>query len=149
MKKNGKIKSQKAKGLSRRNFIRTVGAASAAFTIIPRHTLGGIGYTAPSDMLNIAGIGVGGRGISDITAICPLEVDERQVLKLPMTTQQQRQTITWPIMKKTMNLGSLRSWPIFTRSAMWMRKEHSVHLRAIPKRRSIKISGRCLKKKNR
>ncbi len=82
MKKNGKIKNQKGKSLSRRNFIGTLGAASAALTIIPRHTLGGIGYTAPSDMLNVAGIGVGGRGISDITAICPLEVDERQVLKI-------------------------------------------------------------------
>ncbi|HEY5141550.1 MAG TPA: Gfo/Idh/MocA family oxidoreductase, partial [Methylococcales bacterium] len=82
MKKNGKTKSQKAKSLSRRNFISTFGAASAALTIIPRHTLGGIGYTAPSDMLNVAGIGVGGRGSSDISAICPLEVDERQVLKI-------------------------------------------------------------------
>ncbi len=69
MKKNEKIKSQKGKSLSRRNFIRTVGAASAAFTIIPRHVLGGIGYTAPSDMINVAGIGVGGRGTSDIRAI--------------------------------------------------------------------------------
>jgi hypothetical protein len=82
MKKNEKIKGQKTKSLSRRSFIRTVGAASAAFTIIPRHALGGVGYTAPSDMLNIAGIGVGGRGISDITAICPLEVDERQALRI-------------------------------------------------------------------
>jgi predicted dehydrogenase len=82
MKKNEKTRSQKGKSLSRRNFIGTVGAASAAFTIIPRYTLGGIGYTAPSDMLNVAGIGVGGRGSSDIIAICPPEVDERQVLKI-------------------------------------------------------------------
>ena len=82
MKKNEKTKSQRAKSLTRRNFISTVGAASAAFTIIPRYTLGGIGYTAPSDMLNVAGIGVGGRGSSDINAICPPEVDERQVLKI-------------------------------------------------------------------
>ncbi len=79
MKKNEKTKSQKAKSLSRRNFISTFGAASAAFTIIPRYTLGGIGYTAPSDLLNIAGIGVGGRGVDDIQAICSPEVDERQL----------------------------------------------------------------------
>jgi len=30
--------------------------------IVPRHVLGGVGYRAPSDRLNIAGIGVGGRG---------------------------------------------------------------------------------------
>lgn len=34
--------------------------------IIPRHVLGGNGYTAPSDKLLIAGIGVGGKGESDI-----------------------------------------------------------------------------------
>jgi|TARA_B100001964_G_scaffold229543_1_gene281993 predicted dehydrogenase len=30
--------------------------------IVPRHVLGGVGYQAPSDRLNIAGVGVGGRG---------------------------------------------------------------------------------------
>lgn len=37
-------------------------AAVAAFTIAPRHVLGGVGYKAPSDKLNIAGVGVGGMG---------------------------------------------------------------------------------------
>ncbi len=70
MKKSEKKKSQKGKSLSRRNFIGTVGSATAAFTIIPRHVLGGTGYTAASDLINIAGIGVGGRGASNIRAIC-------------------------------------------------------------------------------
>ncbi len=69
MKKNEKIRGQKVKSLSRRNFIGTVGSATAAFTIIPRHVLGGTGYTAASDLINIAGIGVGGRGASNIRAI--------------------------------------------------------------------------------
>jgi len=47
--------------MSRRDFIGTAGAV-AAFTIVPRHTLGGAGQTPPSEKLNIAGIGVGGRG---------------------------------------------------------------------------------------
>ena len=35
---------------------------AAALTILPRHVLGGSGYKAPSDKLNIAGVGVGGMG---------------------------------------------------------------------------------------
>ncbi|TDH25635.1 Gfo/Idh/MocA family oxidoreductase [Segetibacter sp. 3557_3] len=51
---------------SRRNFIKNTAIAAAGFMIVPRHVLGGRGYTAPSDKLLIAGIGVGGKGESDI-----------------------------------------------------------------------------------
>lgn len=51
---------------SRRAFIKTTAIASAAFMIFPRHVLGGKGFTAPSDRLTIASIGVGGKGASDI-----------------------------------------------------------------------------------
>ena len=44
----------------------SVAAATAAFTIVPRHVLGGAGKKAPSEKLNIAGIGVAGRGAGDI-----------------------------------------------------------------------------------
>ncbi len=53
---------------SRRKFLRNGATALAGFYIVPRHVLGGVGYRAPSDMLNIAGIGVGGKGSSDINA---------------------------------------------------------------------------------
>src|SRR5689334_21290465 len=33
-----------------------------AALVVPRHVLGGPGYTAPSDKLNIAGVGIGGMG---------------------------------------------------------------------------------------
>ena len=53
---------------SRRNFIK--GAAGiAAFTIVPSHVLGGPKHIAPSEKLNIACIGCGGKGTSDIRAI--------------------------------------------------------------------------------
>jgi Oxidoreductase family, NAD-binding Rossmann fold/Oxidoreductase family, C-terminal alpha/beta domain len=48
--------------LTRRKFLKNTATTAAAFTIVPRHVLGGPGYTAPSDTLNIAGIGVGGMG---------------------------------------------------------------------------------------
>lgn len=50
---------------SRRDFLRTSSVAAAGFFIIPRHVLGR-GFIAPSDKLNIAGIGVGGKGASDL-----------------------------------------------------------------------------------
>lgn len=52
--------------VTRRSFIKQAGLAAAAFTIVPRMVLGK-GYIAPSDTLYIAGIGVGGKGTSDLT----------------------------------------------------------------------------------
>lgn len=50
---------------SRRNFVKNTALASSIF-IVPRHVLGGPGFLAPSDRLNIAAIGAGGKGASDI-----------------------------------------------------------------------------------
>ncbi len=55
--------------LSRREFIGATAMASAAFTIVPRHVLGGPGYKTPSDTLNIACVGIDGKGTSDIEAL--------------------------------------------------------------------------------
>jgi predicted dehydrogenase len=76
------------KKLSRKQFIKTASVVTAGFFIIPRHVLGR-GYIAPSDKLNIAGIGAGGKGESDlaefaksprvnIVALC--DVDDRQAI---------------------------------------------------------------------
>ncbi len=54
---------------SRRTFIKTAGLAAAGFMIVPRHVLGGPGYVAPSDKLQVAGIGAGGKGQSNIANI--------------------------------------------------------------------------------
>jgi len=50
----------------RRTFLASTAAATAGFTIVPRHVLGGQGKPAPSDKLNIAGIGIGGMGKSNL-----------------------------------------------------------------------------------
>jgi len=53
--------------LNRRQFLsRTAGVSAAAFTIVPRHVLGGPKYKAPSDTLNIAGVGIGGMGKNNV-----------------------------------------------------------------------------------
>jgi len=51
--------------ISRRSFVSKVAATSAGFAIVPRHVLGR-GQTAPSDRLNVAAVGVGGQGRSDL-----------------------------------------------------------------------------------
>lgn len=50
---------------SRRNFIKNTAIGAAGFMIVPRNVIGK-GYVAPSDKLIIAGVGVGGKGRSDI-----------------------------------------------------------------------------------
>jgi len=71
--------------LSRRDFVKKGAAASAAFTILPAHVLGMRGDAgrppAPSDRLNIVGVGVGGRGAGvlrefkghNIIALCDVD----------------------------------------------------------------------------
>jgi len=51
---------------SRRSVLKSAAAVGAAFHIVPRHVLGR-GFTAPSDTVRLAAIGIGGKGESDIT----------------------------------------------------------------------------------
>ena len=50
---------------SRRNFIKKSSLIGSGIFIVPRNVLGGVGFVAPSDQLNIGAIGAGGKG-SDI-----------------------------------------------------------------------------------
>jgi predicted dehydrogenase len=54
------------KKIDRRGFVKSA-AAAAGFVIVPRHVLGGSRFVAPSDRLNIAGIGCAGQGGSDLS----------------------------------------------------------------------------------
>ena len=49
----------------RRRFIVKASAAAAA-TFVPRHVLGGPGFVAPSDRVNVALIGAGGQGLHNV-----------------------------------------------------------------------------------
>ena len=60
------------RSFSRRNFLRAASTVAAAFTIVPSHILGR-GQAAPSDKLNIAGVGIGGRGFGDLAEVAPTE----------------------------------------------------------------------------
>ena len=82
MKEQEKTTERQGGELSRRDFMGAA-AAVAAFTIVPRHVLGGTGHTPPSEKLNIACIGVGGMGAIDlknvsgenIVALCDVDED--------------------------------------------------------------------------
>ena len=52
--------------ITRRRFLGGA-AAVAAFTIVPRHVLGGPRYVPPSEKLNIACVGIGGMGAADVS----------------------------------------------------------------------------------
>jgi predicted dehydrogenase len=67
MRNEKKTTNQKERKMSRRDFMGSA-AAVAAFTIVPRHVLGGAGNKPPSEKLNIAAIGSGGMGGSNINA---------------------------------------------------------------------------------
>ncbi len=77
------------KNVSRRHFIKNTSIVAGSFFIMPRHVLGR-GFTAPSDKLNIAGVGCGGKaevnlpyafnnGAENIVALC--DVDDRMSVK--------------------------------------------------------------------
>ena len=64
-------------GVSRREFVTTAAATAAGFMIVPRHVLGR-GFQAPSDLVNVAAVGINGQGgintravmSQNIVAIC-------------------------------------------------------------------------------
>jgi predicted dehydrogenase len=78
-----KKESQKkpASGVSRRSFIATSAAATAGLTILPSNVIAGLGHRSPSDKLNVAGVGIGGRGggviksmrSENIVALCDVD----------------------------------------------------------------------------
>jgi len=54
---------------SRRKFIKKTATAGIGISIVPSHVVAGLGYKAPSDKLNIVGIGVGGKGFPNLRAM--------------------------------------------------------------------------------
>ena len=53
---------------TRRQFLKATALVTSAVSLVPRHVLGGPRQKAPSEKLNIAGIGVGGMGGSNLKA---------------------------------------------------------------------------------
>ncbi|TDO02582.1 Gfo/Idh/MocA family oxidoreductase [Sunxiuqinia elliptica] len=58
--------SKESKQVSRRAFLGTAATAAAGITILPSNVIAGLGHKAPSDKLNIVGVGVGGMGFANL-----------------------------------------------------------------------------------
>ena len=90
---------------SRRGFLTDVAMTGAGLTIVPRHVLGR-GQTAPSDRLNVAVVGVGGQGRSNlinlvsenIVALCDVDWSyaDRSFAGLETSIQSQQARLDWP-----------------------------------------------------
>jgi predicted dehydrogenase len=82
--KEQKMKKEKNKTISRREFMGGAAAAAMAFTIVPSHVLA----QPPSNKLNIAGVGIGGMGGSNVRAcrdeniVALCDVDEKYAGKV-------------------------------------------------------------------
>jgi predicted dehydrogenase len=63
---NKKKNKSGSPALSRREFVGMTALGAAGLTILPSHTISGLGHVAPSDKLYIAAVGCGGEGASDI-----------------------------------------------------------------------------------
>ena len=67
--------------ISRRDFLTKSAAVGAGLTILPSAVVSGLGHKMPSDMLNIACVGVGGRGAAllrelqseNVVALCDVD----------------------------------------------------------------------------
>jgi len=59
--------------IPRRKFIKGVALSTAGITILPRHILGGKGFIAPSDRVNIGIVGAGGQSMYSITQLLKLD----------------------------------------------------------------------------
>jgi hypothetical protein len=57
--------------INRRGFLAKAAATATAFTIVPRHVLGGPQFVAPSDKIAMAYIGVGTQGIRELMELLP------------------------------------------------------------------------------
>ncbi len=82
--------------VSRRQFLGTGLAATAAFTVVPRHVLGGSGFIAPSDQITLGFIGTGkqARGLLNEFAkrakvVAGCDVDSRKLDRFKTLTEEQ------------------------------------------------------------
>jgi predicted dehydrogenase len=65
---------------SRRRFVTATASTVAAATILPRHVLGGPGFVAPSDKVNVGLIGAGGQGRTNTRSL--MQEEDCQVIAL-------------------------------------------------------------------
>jgi hypothetical protein len=71
----------------------TSGAAAAAFTIVPRHVLGGAGFVAPNEKVTLAYIGCGTQGLREMPAL--LAMPEVQIVAVCDPVKESYDYVDW------------------------------------------------------
>lgn len=69
---------------SRREFIKNSSVAAAGISIVPASVVSGLGHRAPSDKLNIAGVGIGGKGHPNLAA---MNAEKMQFANISLTDE--------------------------------------------------------------
>src|SRR6266567_2193478 len=93
MKPRDTTKRPQPQGLSRRKFLLAGGAAATAFTIVPRHVLGGPGFVAPSDKITLAYIGCGTQGLREMPAL--LAMKQIQIVAVCDPVKESHDYVDW------------------------------------------------------
>jgi predicted dehydrogenase len=78
--------------INRRRFIQST-LTAGAFTIVPRHVLGGRGHVAPSERITLAHIGVGTQGIKEIGGL--LEDERIQIVAVCDPNRSSNDYVEW------------------------------------------------------
>ncbi|MGW8179740.1 MAG: gfo/Idh/MocA family oxidoreductase, partial [bacterium] len=78
--------------INRRRFLEST-VASGAFTIVPRHVLGGSGFVAPNDKITLAHIGMGTQGFNELGAL--LEAPEVQIVAVCDPNRDSSDYVEW------------------------------------------------------
>ena len=102
-------------GFSRRKFIAAGGAAAAAFTIVPRHVLGGAGFVAPSEKITVAYIGCGTQGLREMPGL--LAMPEVQIVAVCDPVKESHDYVDWSKDGLRANLARALGKPDWRRGA--------------------------------
>jgi len=78
--------------INRRRFLGSA-VASGAFTIVPRHVLGGSGFVAPNDKIALAHIGMGTQGFGELGTL--LEAPEIQIVAVCDPNRDSSDYVEW------------------------------------------------------
>jgi len=108
---NNTMNKQQSSMTNRRQFLRATGASVAVFHILPGSLLHGAERIAANEKLNVAGIGIGGQGGSDIDAVAAeghnlvalCDVDENYAAKKFAKYPKARQFKDFRVMLDQMN----------------------------------------------
>jgi hypothetical protein len=88
-----KTKNDSENSIKRRDFIGGVATAAIGLTIVPREVLGGRGYIPPSDKINVAYIGTGTQGLSEMPYL--LKIPDAQIVAVCDPQKEARGYYDW------------------------------------------------------